>query len=77
MFKINFQTPSSKCFFDGGSRKKNPCQSCVMFMLDGGIFCASWADVSATSLVSQIALLLPAVQSEALTFRSAAVFRVD
>jgi len=47
-----------------------------MFMLDGGIFCASWADVSATSSVSQIALLLPAVESEAytLTFRSVRLF---
>lgn len=45
---------------------------CAMFMLDGGIFCASRADSSATSSVSQVALLLPAVGSEAfaLTFHS-------
>lgn len=57
---------------DGGSRRRKKLpELCDVFAGWGDFFCASWADVSATSSVSQIALLLPAVESEAytLTFR--------
>lgn len=69
-----FQRFSFLLLSDGGSRrrrKKKLPELCDVFAGWGDFFCASWADVSATSSVSQIALLLPAVESDAytLTFR--------